>query len=76
MVHSLPMAGGSHQTALTAAPLSHRRIDQGRETHEGKRKREIMRKGQIEVENRRERKEIIGERGGKCGEEYRGRDIV
>lgn len=31
MVHSLLMAGGSHQSALTAAPLSHGRIDTGRD---------------------------------------------
>lgn len=31
MVHSLPVAGGSHQRALTATPLSRGRTDGGRE---------------------------------------------
>ncbi len=76
MVHSLPMAGGSHQRALTVTPLSHGQIDRGRERDEGKRKREIMRRGQTEVEKGRGSKEIRGERSGKCGEEQRGRYIL
>lgn len=54
------MAGGSHQRALTATPVSHRQTDQGRERHEGERKREIMRRGQTEVEDARGSKEIRG----------------
>lgn len=77
MVHSLPMAGGSHQRALTAnstQPWTDRLREGGRD--EGKRKREIMRRGQTEVEKGRGSKGIRGERGGKRGEERRGRDVL
>lgn len=57
MVHSLPVAGGSHQRAFTATPLSHGQIDRGRERDEGRRKREIMRRGQPEVKRGRGCKE-------------------
>lgn len=73
MVHSLPMAGGSHQRALTATPLSHGQIDGGREGDEGKRKREIMRRGQAEVEKGRGSKEIRGER---CWKVWWGADSI
>lgn len=62
MVHSLPMAGGSHQRALTATPLSHRQIDGGRARDEGRRKREIMRRGQTEVEKGRGEQRIRNKR--------------
>lgn len=63
MVDSLPMAGGSHQRALTATPISHGWIDAGRDGDEGKRKTEIMRRGQTEVEKGRRSEEIKGDRG-------------
>lgn len=62
MVHSFPVAGGSHQRALIATLLSHGLIDRCRGRDEGNSKGEIMKKWQTEVEKVQVSNENMGQK--------------